>query len=207
MTVTKADTKMIKRKHVFINRKLQGRYMVTFLVPMLIMLVFMLFTLYFAAHSIINTAAIIVKEDVQNIVTLNSQDQVEPSVESYEKTFTDIKTYLRNFAENKKYRSAVLSSLLLVFGIGLFLIIVQLVLLTIFFSHKLAGPLYRFETVCHNIINGKYTDKIVLRKGDDMVNLAKLLNEVIEKTRNLLKKLVETKDEEERKRIIDSIEI
>jgi nitrogen fixation/metabolism regulation signal transduction histidine kinase len=202
-----AKAKKLKRKHVFINRKLQGRYMVTFLVPMLIMLVFMIFTLYFAANSIIHTAAIIVKEDVQNIVTIQFQDEMEPTVASYKKIVGDINNYLREFSENKKYRNAVLMSLLWVFGIGFFLIIIQLVLLTIFFSHKLAGPIYRFETVCHNILNGKYTDKIVLRKGDDMQNLATLLNDVIAKTRDIIKGLKKAESDEEKEKIISSIEI
>ena len=202
-----AEAKKFKRKHVFINRKLQGRYMVTFLVPMLIMLVFMILTLYFAANSIIHTAAIIVKEDVQNIVTIQFQDEMEPSVESYKKIVGDINNYLREFSENKRYRNAVLLSLLWVFGIGFFLIIVQLVLLTIFFSHKLAGPIYRFETVCHNILNGKYTDKIILRKGDDMQNLANLLNEVIAKTRNIITGLKNADTKEDKDKILDSIEI
>jgi nitrate/nitrite-specific signal transduction histidine kinase len=201
------DAQKVKRKHVFINRKLQGRYMVTFLIPMLIMFVFMILTLYFAAHSIIYTAAVIVKEDVQNIVTIQSQDAEELPVESYKKIIKDINNYLLEFSENKKYRSAVLMSLLWVFGIGFFLIIIQLVLLTIFFSHKLAGPIYRFETVCHNILNGKYTDKIVLRKGDDMQNLANLLNEVIAKTRTIIRGLKSAESDEDKQKILDSIEI
>ena len=51
------------------------------------------------------------------------------------------------------------------------LVMVQIVLLTVFFSHKVAGPVYRFEKVCHNMIAGDYTDQIHLRKGDEMQNL------------------------------------
>lgn len=202
-----ADNKKIERKHFFIDRKLQGRYMMTFLIPMLIMLVFMMFTLYFAAHSVINTAATIVKEDIQNKITVQFQDELEPSVTSYKILLKDINRYLRNFAENRKYRKAVLTSLLWVFGIGISFVILQLVLLTIFFSHKLAGPVYRFEMVCHNIIDGKYTDKIALRKGDEMQKLAGLINEVIEKTRNRLLGLKNAHNEEEKQKIIDSIEL
>lgn len=44
-----------KRRHYFIDPKLQGRYMLTFFLPMIIMLGFMLGTLYFEAKSIVNT--------------------------------------------------------------------------------------------------------------------------------------------------------
>lgn len=199
--------KKFERKHFFIDRKLQGRYMVTFLVPMIIMLVFMMFTLYFAGQSLVSTASTIVREDVQNKISMQLQDTLEPSVSSYKKLLRDIDSYLRNFSENVKYRNAVLFSLLWVFGIGILFVIVQLVLLTIFYSHKLAGPVYRFEMVCHHIIEGKYTDKINLRKGDEMQNLASLLNEVIIKTNERLINLKNATSEDDRKKIIDTLEL
>jgi signal transduction histidine kinase len=79
--------------------------------------------------------------------------------------------------------------------------------MTIFFSHKLAGPIYRFEILCHSIINGVYTDMVHLRKGDEMRNLANLLNEVIERTRKRFLDIKNAKNEEERQRIFDSIKI
>jgi len=206
-TMVQQEKMKYKRTHFFINRKLQGNYMLLYFIPMLIILVFMIFTLYFAAQTIINTAAYIVKEDIKNIVSSQLQDKIEPSTNLYKNTIDDITVYLNDFSENKKYRSAVLVSLLWVFGIGIFIIIIQLVLLTIFFSHKLAGPIYRFETVCHNIINGNYKDRIILRKGDDMQNLAGLMNEVIVKTRERFIKLKETKSEEEKLKIIETIEL
>lgn len=202
-----ADNKKFVRKHFFIDRKLQGRYMITFLIPMLIMLVFMIFTLYLAAQNLINTAASIVKDDIQNKITNQFQDNSEPSVESYKNLLKDISAYLRNFSQNKKYQKAVLLSLLSIFGIGTFVVIIQLVLITIYFSHKIAGPIYRFEMICHNIIDGKYNDKVVLRKGDEMQNLANLINGVIEITHSRLKGLINAGTEEEKQKIINSIEL
>lgn len=201
------EEKKFERKHFFIDRKLQGRYMMTFFIPMIIMLIFMIFTLYIAAQSLVSTASSIVSMDIQNTITTQFQDELQPSVESYKQVLKDITSYLRNFSENKKYRSAVISSLLWVFGIGILFVIVQLVLLTIFFSHKLAGPVYRFETVCHNLIEGKYNDKISLRKGDEMQNLAALLNEVIAQSRERLLGLHAAKTEEEKARIMGSLEL
>ncbi len=199
--------KKFERKHFFIDRKLQGRYMMTFFIPMLIMLVFMIFTLYIASHSLVKTASTIVKMDIQNQITLQFQDELEPSIQSYKSLLKEINMYLRNFPENKRYRGAVLSSLLWVFGIGLLFVIVQLVLLTIFFSHKVAGPVYRFEMTCHDIIDGKYTVKIKLRKGDEMQNLATLLNEVIARSRERLLGLKNAETEEEKQKIVNSLEL
>lgn len=170
------------RKH-FIDKNFQGRYMITFLIPMLVLLIFMLFTLYFASHAIIKTSTRIIKNDIENRIALELQDQSQPTVMQYESAILGIKDYLRSFSSNKEFRRNLLNSLLWVFGIGVMLVIIQVVLLTIFFSHKVAGPVYRFEKVCHNIIDGNYTDQIQLRRGDKMKNLAVLFNEALRTTR------------------------
>jgi nitrogen fixation/metabolism regulation signal transduction histidine kinase len=199
--------KKFERKHFFIDRKLQGRYMMTFFIPMLIMLLFMIFTLYIAANSLVKTASTIVKMDIQNQITLQFQDEPEPSIQSYKNLLKEINMYLRNFPENKRYRQAVVSSLLWVFGIGILFVIIQLVLLTIFFSHKVAGPVYRFEMTCHDIIDGNYTGNIKLRKGDEMQNLATLLNEVIDRSRERLLGLKNAETDEEKQKIVNSLEL
>ncbi len=174
------------RKHFFIDQKFQGRYMVTFLIPMLILLVFMIFTLYFSSQAIINTTVRIIKYDVESKISLELQDQQQPSIERYELLLDNIQKYLRTFSSNRDLRKNLMNSLLWVFGVGVFLVVIQIGLLTIFFSHKVAGPVYRFEKVCNNIIKGIYTDEIRLRQGDEMQNLARLFNEALRCTRERL---------------------
>lgn len=174
------------RKHFFIDQKFQGRYMVTFLIPMLILLVFMIFTLYLSSQAIINTTVRIIKYDVESKISLQLQDQQQPSIERYESLLDSIQKYLRTFSNNRDFRKNLMNSLLWVFGVGVFLVVIQIVLLTIFFSHKVAGPVYRFEKVCNNIIKGIYTDEIRLRQGDEMQNLARLFNEALKCTRERL---------------------
>lgn len=190
------------RTHFFIDRKFQGRYMMTFFIPMLILLLFMLFTLYFASVTIIGTTTRIIKKDIENKISLELQDQTEPSIEQYKSTLNGITEYIRVFSSNKEFKQTILSSLMWVFGIGMVLVMVQIVLLTVFFSHKVAGPVYRFEKVCHNMIAGDYTDEIHLRKGDEMQNLSLLLNEVLLKTRERLSALNNSQSDVERKEII-----
>lgn len=189
------------RKHFFINRDLQGRYMITFCVPMLVMLVFLLFTLYFAAQTIVTTTTATIKQEIQDKTAYRFQDDFNPSVESYKELVRDINTYLREFSTNEKYRQVLLSSVLWVFGIGLFLVVIQVALLTVLFSHKLAGPVYRLEKVCYGLIDGNYTQKVTLRKGDDLHNLAELFNNVIGSTRERLRALRDAPDEEKKAEI------
>jgi nitrogen fixation/metabolism regulation signal transduction histidine kinase len=196
-------TKKFERKHFFINRRLQGRYMLTFLIPMLIMLVFMLFTLYYASQSVVNNTTSTIKQGIQDKETAFLQDNQSPSVESYRLLFGDIKSFIRDYSRDTAYRRVLLSSLLMVFGTGILLVMIQIVLLTIYFSHKVAGPIYRFERMCHNIIEGDYSGGVSLRKGDEMQTLASLFNEVIGKTRERMTALRDA-DDEEKKKVIAS---
>ena len=195
------------RKHFFIDRKMQGRYMLTLLIPMLILLVFFLITLYYASQSIVGTTTRIIKEEVENKIATQFQDEATPPVEAYQALLLDIKNYIRDFSSDAKYRRAVLASLLWIFGIGIFIIVAQIALLTVFFSHKLAGPIYRLEKACQSIVDGNYAEKIFLRKGDEMQNLAHLLNEVIRLSNERLCALRDATTEEEKAKIVSVLKI
>ena len=97
--------------------------------------------------------------------------------------------------------------LLLIFGAGILIIVVQIALLTVFFSHKLAGPIYRFEKVCNNMIEGNYTEKIYLRKGDEMQNLARLFNDVISLSGERLAALRDAKTDQDKAHITSGLKI
>ena len=86
------------RKHFFIDRRMQGRYMMTLLIPMLIMLVFFLIVLYSASQSIVGTTTRIIKEEVENKIAVQFQDQQNPPVEAYQALVNNIKSYIRDFS-------------------------------------------------------------------------------------------------------------
>lgn len=195
------------RKQFFIDKKMQGRYMITFLIPMLVLLCFFLVVLYAASQSIISTTTSMLKEEVDNKIAVEFQDNINPPVESYQVLVKNIQNSVRDFSSDIKYRKAVLSTLLFIFGIGLLIIVVQITLLTIFFSHKLAGPVFRFEKACHNLIEGNYTDKIYLRRGDEMQNLAGLLNEVIRVSNERLTAMKDAKTDDERHKIVSTLKL
>ena len=147
------------------------------------------------------------KEEVDNKIAVQFQDNVNPPVEAYQSLVKNIQESVRGFSSDIKYRKAVLATLLFIFGIGLLIIVVQITLLTIFFSHKLAGPVFRFEKACHNLIDGNYTEKIYLRRGDEMQNLAGLLNEVIRVSNERLTAMKDAKTEEEKRKIVATLKL
>jgi methyl-accepting chemotaxis protein len=54
--------------------------------------------------------------------------------------------------------------------------------LSVVLSNRIAGPLYRLETVLKEVIeSGDPSKRIVLRKGDELQSLADLLNRLLER--------------------------
>ena len=51
---------------------------------------------------------------------------------------------------------------------------------SIYLTHRLAGPLFRFEQTARELIRGNLALRIQLRKGDELHELAGLLNEVLD---------------------------
>lgn len=61
---------------------------------------------------------------------------------------------------------------------------------TMFLMHRIAGPFYRFNMTLRRMIDGDFTDRIILRKYDEGKNIADKLNninEFISKTINSIK--------------------
>jgi nitrate/nitrite-specific signal transduction histidine kinase len=195
------------RTHFFIDKKFQGRYMLTFLIPMFVMLLFMLGILYFVSQTMIQSTIRTLKQNLDSRIVSELQDERDPAPEQYKEVLEGVTEYVRTFTDSKEFQNNILSSLMMVVGGGLVLVIIQIVLLTVFFSHKIAGPIYRFEKACNNMIEGNYSTEIKLRKGDEMQNLAELLNEVMKVSRERLKTLSEANENENRKELISKLKI
>lgn len=57
----------------------------------------------------------------------------------------------------------------------LFVVIISAIL-----SHKMAGPVYRFEQTCKAIAKGDYSQRVHLRKGDQMMELQDEFNKMMD---------------------------
>lgn len=54
------------------------------------------------------------------------------------------------------------------------------VLVTVFITHRFAGPLYRFQQVIDRMAAGDFSSGFKLRKGDDLVEMETALNRAIQ---------------------------
>lgn len=64
-----------------------------------------------------------------------------------------------------------------------------LAIISFYITHKLAGPIYRFEKTAKDVIDGDLSLRIRLRKKDDLKELANLFNRLLEKLDNSLREI------------------
>jgi methyl-accepting chemotaxis protein len=68
----------------------------------------------------------------------------------------------------------------LVIGFALFFMIASF-FLGIYFSHRTAGPMYRFSKVFESAGMGNYKERIKLRPNDDFQDVAELFNKLMDR--------------------------
>lgn len=71
---------------------------------------------------------------------------------------------------------ALTSSLVITFCLQLFLIFVLTIGLTLFVSHKIAGPVFRYEDCLSKIMDGDLTMNVRTRDGDQLKSLVESMN-------------------------------
>jgi methyl-accepting chemotaxis protein len=194
---------MFKRERFLIDKEIQSAYMISFLVPMTIMLLIMMAIFVFALRSGVSSSMETTNREINDIITNSLVGKDKPTERDYRIAIEDVRRML-NGGNSKIYRernvNAIISSLTYILLPGFLLAIIELVFLTIFFSHKIAGPVFRMEVACKRVIAGDYKEEIHLRKGDKMGNLAKLFNEMVEITRIRLNEALELKDDAQKEK-------
>lgn len=108
-------------------------------------------------------------------------------------SFENSRLILRNTA------SAILPAAILTNTVTLLFITAATIVTVLFISHKIAGPMFRFQKELKKIGEGDLTINIVLRKKDQFKNMAESLNSM---TLSLKTKVVEVQKELEQ--IIES---
>lgn len=66
--------------------------------------------------------------------------------------------------------------------------ILLVIIISAIVSHKMAGPVYRFEQTCKEIAKGDFSQRVHLRKGDQLVELQEAFNNMMDVVENNLKK-------------------
>jgi methyl-accepting chemotaxis protein len=181
-----------RRKHFFINKPLQIRFMLAVVIPLFLINLVALAGLYFGIWSK-------VLETFSNDQTLNDLVTASRMVE-YDQArrpataqhFSSLSFFLQTEKLSQRQRE-IFKGILDDVNRSLFwkfsLLLILLGWGTIFISHKVAGPLFRFSKAFNAIEQGDYRARITLRKRDEGQPVAQEFNQAMERTDHLLSDL------------------
>ncbi len=141
------------RKHYFIKKGLQTRFIGTVLLIVALVMVVIFCNLYFFGMFL-------------------TQDSEYGAVyaEAFEKLKTDLSTKL-------------MGRLILLGVVNVIIVI----LISLFFSHQIAGPVYKLEKTLNQIIEGDSNVRFSFRQSDRFDELAELLNDMKDKYTTVIK--------------------
>ena len=66
--------------------------------------------------------------------------------------------------------------------------VIFVILISAIVSHKMAGPIYRFEQTCKAIAKGDFSQRVHLRKGDQLTDLQDEFNKMMDRVEEEIKK-------------------
>ena len=70
----------------------------------------------------------------------------------------------------------------------LLIYITFVILISAILSHKMAGPVYRFEQTCKAVAKGDFSQRVHLRKGDQLMELQEEFNKMMDRVEAEIKK-------------------
>ncbi|HOW60042.1 MAG TPA: hypothetical protein PLO78_10010 [Candidatus Omnitrophota bacterium] len=181
-----------RRKHFFINKPLQIRYMLFLTVPLLIISAVTIFGFYIGIWGKVLDAFSDqqTREDLLTASRMIEYEQARhPETHQTLSSLSLFKQTEKLSARQREVFKEILNetnrSLLWKFA----LLLTVIAWGTVFLSHKIAGPLYRFSKAFDEMEKGNYRTRVFLRKLDEGHPVAEELNAALEKTDHLLAEL------------------
>jgi len=164
------------RKNYFILKGFQLRYGIVIFITAFIVSIISVWTTYITTW----------REVSNNLKNARFAERIYDVYDRQQDETTRTETVNSIFTvEFSEIFDKVSSSLMLRLLIGSLVLFV----LSIFVSHKIAGPVFRMENVAHSIIEGNLSVELnSLRAGDELAQLAKAINGAIIKLRLLMEK-------------------
>ena len=78
--------------------------------------------------------------------------------------------------------------MVIIFIYKIIIYVVFVILISAILSHRMAGPVYRFEQTCKAIAKGDFSQRIHLRKGDQFVELQDEFNKMMDRVEEEINK-------------------
>ena len=115
-----------KRKRFFINKRLQIRYMISLLIPMLILIVFIGLVMYYSQYKFLQATTKEMSKELKNVLITN-QMYIEDEAERNKKSVMEIKKRLGRYMSGEgAFSKSLLQTAYKILFMGLFVVIVAL---------------------------------------------------------------------------------
>ncbi|HOW87294.1 MAG TPA: hypothetical protein PKV84_01385 [Candidatus Omnitrophota bacterium] len=181
-----------RRKHFFINKPLQTRFMLAVVIPLFLINLAAIAGLYFGIWSkVLETFSD--EQTLNDLITASRMVEYEQARHpGAAQDFSSLSFFKQTEKLGQRQRE-VFKGILdetnrsLLWKFGLLLVLISWG--TIFISHKIAGPFLRFSRAFHEVEKGNYRTRIFLRKLDEGHPVAQEFNDAMEKTDHLLSDL------------------
>ncbi len=184
-----------QRKHFFINKRLQIRYMFSLLIPMLVLISFIGLVMYYSQYRFIQATTEEMGRDLKNVILTNQFYAPNDDCARDAKTVSDIKSRIAQYTVgDRSFLGPLLRTAYKILFVGLIIVVAEIAFLTIFISHKVAGPVYRFSKFAQDLKIGNLKERIYLRKGDELVDIATEFNQSADFLQNEVRNLFNLSD-------------
>ncbi|MCM8775921.1 MAG: HAMP domain-containing protein [Candidatus Omnitrophica bacterium] len=172
-----------RRRHYFIDKPLQLRYMAYILIPLVTVSVIAIFSLYFGIWGGVLDA--FSDEKIRNDLLIASRlTEYEQARLPYSEAKVSPLSFFRQTEKLSQRQREVFKNILNETNRKIFLNFIFLLFFigwgSIYVSHKIAGPLYRFHATLESIEKGDFRIRIHLRSRDEAQFLAECFNRTLE---------------------------
>ena len=202
---------MHKRKHYLINKSFQLKYTFAIVVTILAVMLVSGVGLYVGMWSSIieNFSKFKVSENLETAKRITDYENVRYQKGDFrlEKIFREAE--LLSAREQETLHSA-LKSVNRSLAPKIIMMVIIIFIGGIFVSHRIAGPMYRFEKSAQAISKGDLSVNFYVRKSDEMKHTAVTLEEMVESLRadiEKMKRLADERNVEEIKKILSKYKI
>jgi nitrogen fixation/metabolism regulation signal transduction histidine kinase len=166
-----------QRKQYFINKRLQIKYMISLVVPLLLIMLFMGGIMFYSSRTYLDALAQSINRDLSAAISTAQSNHPEDVAAGTAEALHQVQRKLETYRQEKITVSQdMLRSTYTILGVGLLIVLAEIAFITIFISHKLAGPVYRLEKFAQNLSRGQLQDRIHLRDGDELKDVAASFN-------------------------------
>lgn len=168
-----SEQKPFKRKQVLIDKNFQLKFILRSIIPLVVVLSLSLVVVLYVLS---NLEASFHFESTNELITMLS-DKLGQKFQSSAELFSSIRGYL------------LIGFAVLFFGAAVYVTYIFL-----YFSHRIAGPIMRFERGLRELHEGNLTVRIHLRKKDEFQKTAQTFNEMSEALEARIKRIKQFND-------------